>query len=267
MRTKKPLISIIMSVYNSEIHLDRAIESILDQTYKNIEFIIVNDGSTDKSLEIINKYILKDSRIVLIDHHNIGLTKSLNKAINLANGEYIARQDADDESITNRLEKQLHLLEKNEIDFVVSRVIKNNRISPRALILMFNKEEVFKAGNIFIHGTFFGKKEAFKNILYDERYIYAQDLKFIIDCFKRNIKIGYIKEPLYILNDIKTNISNTKKHEQDESVSLSLLNYFGDDKYFLFINKQQGFIRNFLKLLILIFMQIKGSLDAYKVIK
>ena len=54
MRTKKPLISIIMSVYNSEIHLDRAIESILDQTYKNIEFIIVNDGSTDKSLEIIN---------------------------------------------------------------------------------------------------------------------------------------------------------------------------------------------------------------------
>ena len=267
MRTKKPLISIIMSVYNAEIYLDRSIESILDQTYKNIEFIIVNDGSTDKSLEIINKYILRDSRIVLIDHHNIGLTKSLNKAINLASGEYIARQDADDESIINRLEKQLYLLEQYETDFVVSRVFKNNRICPRAFILIFNKEEVFKAGNIFIHGTFFGKKEVFKNILYDERYIYAQDFKFIIDCFRRNIKIGYIKESLYILNDIKTNISNTKKHEQDESVSSTLLSYFGDDKYFLFITKQHGFIRKVLKLLILFFMQIKGCVDAYKIIK
>ena len=97
MKNKRPLISAIMSVYNAEFYLDAAIKSILNQTYKNIEFIIVNDGSMDKSLEIINKYMIQDRRIVLIDHQNIGLTKSLNKAIKIANGKYIARQDADDE--------------------------------------------------------------------------------------------------------------------------------------------------------------------------
>ena len=90
-------ISIITSVYNNKETIKDAIESVLNQTYKNIEFIIVNDGSMDKSLEIINKYMIQDKRIVLIDHQNIGLTKSLNKAIKIANGKYIARQDADDE--------------------------------------------------------------------------------------------------------------------------------------------------------------------------
>jgi glycosyltransferase involved in cell wall biosynthesis len=267
MKNKRPLISVIMSVYNAEFYLDTAIKSILNQTYKNIEFIIVNDGSMDKSLEIINKYMIQDKRIVLIDHQNIGLTKSLNKAIKIANGKYIARQDADDESILNRFEKQLYLLERYNLDFVVSRAIKNKKIAPKAFLLNFNKEEIFKAGNIFIHGTFFAKKEVFKNIMYDEKYIYAQDFKFIVDCFRKNINIGYIKEPLYILNDMETNISNTKKDEQDKSVSNSLLSYFGDDKYFLFINKQYGIKKKVLKILILIFMQIRGCAVAYKNIK
>ncbi len=101
-----------MSVYNGQKHLREAIDSILNQTYENFEFIIINDGSTDTSEEIIKSY--KDSRIKLINNKkNLGLPASLNKAIKLSRGEYIARMDADDISEIERLEKQVEFMEKN----------------------------------------------------------------------------------------------------------------------------------------------------------
>jgi glycosyltransferase involved in cell wall biosynthesis len=92
-----PKISVIMSVYNNESYLKDSIESILKQTYKNFEFIITDDCSTDKSASIISDYDESDERINFIKNKkNIGLTKSLNKMIDLARGEYIARMDGDD---------------------------------------------------------------------------------------------------------------------------------------------------------------------------
>ena len=85
-----------MSVYNGELCLTEAIESILNQTFRDFEFLIINDGSTDSSWEIIQRYADKDQRIVPITQENIGLTKSLNKGILTAKGEFIARQDSDD---------------------------------------------------------------------------------------------------------------------------------------------------------------------------
>ncbi|OEZ33321.1 hypothetical protein AS144_05120 [Francisella endosymbiont of Amblyomma maculatum] len=89
-------ISVIMSVYNAEKYIAQAIESILQQSFKDFEFIIVNDGSTDNSLAIIKKYEEINSRIRIISRENRGIIYSLNEAIFLANGEYIARMDADD---------------------------------------------------------------------------------------------------------------------------------------------------------------------------
>jgi len=101
-----PVISVVMSVYNGKKYLRESIESILEQTCKKFEFIIVNDGSVDSSRDIILSY--DDPRVCLVDNEgNIGLTRSLNKAIGLSRCEYIARQDADDISIAERLEKQL----------------------------------------------------------------------------------------------------------------------------------------------------------------
>src|SRR3990170_6306785 len=101
-----PEITVLMSVYNGERFLREAIESILNQTYRDFEFLIINDGSTDSSREIILSY--NDPRIRLIDNElNIGLTRSLNKGLRLARGKYIARQDADDISFRKRLEKQV----------------------------------------------------------------------------------------------------------------------------------------------------------------
>lgn len=92
----KNLISIIVPVYNAEKYLSRCIESILNQTYKNIQLIIINDGSTDKSLEIIEKYAANDNRIVLVDKENTGVSDSRNRGLDIATGEYIGFVDADD---------------------------------------------------------------------------------------------------------------------------------------------------------------------------
>ena len=106
-----PDISVIMSVYNAEETVNYAIESILEQSFKNFEFIIINDGSTDKSETIIRNYV--DKRIKFISQSNVGLTKSLNKAIKISNGKYIARQDADEVSHYKRLEIQYNFLINN----------------------------------------------------------------------------------------------------------------------------------------------------------
>jgi len=102
-----PKVSVVMSVYNGEKYLKEAIESILDQTFIDFEFIIINDGSTDSSLNILKEFEQKDKRIKVISRENKGLVISLNEGVKLAQGEYIARMDADDVSDPKRLEKQL----------------------------------------------------------------------------------------------------------------------------------------------------------------
>jgi glycosyltransferase involved in cell wall biosynthesis len=106
-------VSVIMSVYNGAEFLDEAIRSILVQTYRDFEFIAIDDGSTDASLRILNHYAAGDKRIRVISRPNRGLTRTLNEAIQLAGGKYIARMDSDDVSMPRRLEQQVAFLEKN----------------------------------------------------------------------------------------------------------------------------------------------------------
>lgn len=104
----RPLVTIVMTVYNAGKFLKPAIDSILSQTYKNFEFIIINDGSTDNSEKVIKSYV--DPRIRFINQTNHGLAYSLNKGFSLARGEFIARMDQDDISLPSRLEKELQLI-------------------------------------------------------------------------------------------------------------------------------------------------------------
>jgi glycosyltransferase involved in cell wall biosynthesis len=103
-------VTVLMAVYNGECYLRETIDSILAQTSQDFEFLIINDGSTDSTQEIIQSY--DDPRIRLVDNeHNLGLARSLNKGLELAQGEFIARQDADDVSEPERLSKQVTFLE------------------------------------------------------------------------------------------------------------------------------------------------------------
>lgn len=142
-----------MGVYNGEKYIRESIESILNQTYKNFELIICDDGSKDKSLEIINEYQKKDNRIIVIKNEkNLGLAASLNNSIKMAKGEYIARMDCDDIAVENRLEKQVDFLDKHEEYAFVGSSVKlfdNNgvwgeRINPADLPkeLVFTKQPI-----------------------------------------------------------------------------------------------------------------------------
>ncbi len=109
---KVPRVSVLMSVYNGERFLRDSVESILGQTFTDFEFLILDDGSTDSTCEILEEYANKDARIVLVrNDRNLGLTRSLNKGLRLVRGEYLARQDADDISLPKRLEMQVKFLD------------------------------------------------------------------------------------------------------------------------------------------------------------
>lgn len=111
-----PKVSVIMGVYNvrNKNYLEKSINSILNQTYKNFEFIICDDGSTNETYKLINELIKNDDRCLLIQNkRNMGLAQTLNNCISIAKGEYIARMDDDDISIKERLEKQVIFLDEN----------------------------------------------------------------------------------------------------------------------------------------------------------
>ena len=111
---QKPLVSVLLPVYNGEKFLAQAIESILNQTLPDFELICINDGSTDKSLSILQKYAKKDKRIVILDNpKNMGMSASINHALPLTQGQYIARMDADDISLPFRFALQVAMLKAN----------------------------------------------------------------------------------------------------------------------------------------------------------
>lgn len=110
----EPLISVIMPVHNAQKYLETSIKSVLTQSYKNFQFIIVNDGSSDKSEKLIKRFQKKDKRIIVLHNKkNIGVTKSLNKALRQAKGKYVIRMDADDWSHPIRFKSQVKLMEMN----------------------------------------------------------------------------------------------------------------------------------------------------------
>lgn len=109
-----PLVSVLTPAYNAGSYLAQTIEGVLNQTYENFEFIIINDCSTDNTYEIAKSYAEKDRRVRLVDNkENLGIAGNRNKAISLAKGEYIVWQDADDISVPTRIEKQVAFMENH----------------------------------------------------------------------------------------------------------------------------------------------------------
>ena len=108
-----PIISVVMSVFNGQAFLSEAIESILGQTFRDFELLVVDDGSTDRTADILAGYASRDGRLRVLRHENKGLATSLNIGINLAKGGYIARMDADDAAMPHRLKEQVDFMERH----------------------------------------------------------------------------------------------------------------------------------------------------------
>ena len=175
-----PFVSVIMPVFNGEKYLNEAIESILNQTYTNFEFIIINDGSTDTSEEIILSY--KDSRIVYIKNpENYKLIQTLNIGFSLAKGRYIARMDADDISHPDRLQKQVQFLDVNEDYGLVGTGVNLFHGANKSQLLYHTDNASLKFALAFycpfIHPSIMLRKEVIKDmdVVFDSNYVHAED--------------------------------------------------------------------------------------------
>ena len=210
-------ISVLMSVYNDEKRVSKSIESILNQTFQDFEFLILDDCSTDNTYEICNYYAKKNQKIKLMkNHQNLGLTKSLNLLISESNYELIARQDSDDESFKQRLEIQLKIMEKHNLDACTTLATIDELKGTRPFLShLFPKKLIIKYKNPFIHGSLLIKKRVLENVgMYDEKFKFAQDYKLMFDLIRLNHKLKIINQPLYKLN-LKDNISTRNIKEQN----------------------------------------------------
>ena len=173
-----PKVSIIMPTYNGSQYIAEAIESAINQTYKDLEIIVVDDGSTDNTKEIVHGYIEKDKRIKYFYKPNGGVASACNFGIDKAQGDYIAYFEHDDISYPQRLEKQIEILEKRkEISFVYSPLEVFNENSEKTDIIESSCEELLEKGLFFKYllssslcanpGIMF-RKEITKTIRYDE---------------------------------------------------------------------------------------------------
>lgn len=206
----RPKISVLMSVYNGEAFIREAIESILQQTFKDFEFLIINDCSTDHSLDIILSY--NDSRIKVVNNQtNIGLTKSLNVGLKLALGKYIARIDADDFSYKDRLEMQFNYLEQNiEIGVLGTQAISNGRYFKYKTKLPLDdyliKWNLFFT-NPIVHPSAMFRKDILTAIGgYNEEKRVGQDYDLWIRLFFKT-KFANLEEPYLFLRRHDNNIS------------------------------------------------------------
>ncbi len=199
---QNPSVSVVMPVLNGEKYLSSSIKSVLEQTFRDFELIIINDGSTDKTEQIIKSF--NDPRIIYIKNDgNKGLAISFNIGINASNGKFIARMDADDICEKARFEKQLNFLESNpSVGIVGSSVIMIDEEGKKIKVLKREISHInIKWSSLFstpmFHPSVMGKTEIFKNNLYDEDFKNSEDYELWSRLlFSTNIIFANIKEPL-----------------------------------------------------------------------
>lgn len=172
--SQKPLVSVVMGVYNigNKTMLERAVNSILDQTYRNFEFIICDDASTDDTYKWLKEIAKRDKRIILLrNKKNYTLAITLNRCIYHSKGKYIARQDADDISEPERFRKQIEFLEQNShIDFIGSNCyLYNERQGKFSCRIMpeYPECEDFLFNSPFVHGSMIFRRECFNRYSYE----------------------------------------------------------------------------------------------------
>ena len=225
-------VSVIMAVYNTkEEWLRESIESILNQTFSDFEFIIINDGSSNNAEEIILSY--KDKRIKYIKQENQGLAKSLNNGLQIAQGEYIARMDSDDISLPSRFEKQVNFLDKNKEISILGTWFE---IFPETQIIKHPEKIDFLTLLKYCclgHPTVMFRREDFEkhNLKYNETFKAAQDYDLWSRAI-RYIKMANLQEVLLKYRWHNESITQTKAEIQQKNaqkVKQNMLDFLTDD--------------------------------------
>lgn len=238
---EEALISIIVPVYNVETYLSACLDSILDQSYKNLEIIVIDDGSTDFSLKIAETYSEKEDRIIVYSFPNAGLSEARNRGLEVATGEYVVFVDSDDLLLRNALHVMMEAMHSNPVDIVEGKIMKGELLGD------------FKNQNNY-HTVLYTPLEAITDVLYQKRLLPSMcgklfkrnlfdDLKFEkgilyedLNIFYRVLekckKILWIDFPVYFYRITEGSIVNTWKPQRLDvlKVTENLENYI-KEKY------------------------------------
>lgn len=217
------MISVIMSTYKEDERLLReSIESILNQTYRDFEYIIILDyPDNDVHKSVIEEYALKDDRIhFYINEKNMGLTDSLNRGLSLCHGEYIARMDADDISLPDRLERQMEYLEKNHYDLIggiTEMINENGSLLYSIKSVPTDPKKINKAlrySQCIAHPTWLGRKEVFeKNAGYRHMPL-CEDYDFTLRAVLNGFVVSNLNEAVLKYRMTSNSISRSNLFEQ-----------------------------------------------------
>lgn len=210
-----PTISVLMSVYNGERFLRKAVESILAQTFEDFEFIIINDGSSDGSSDILEEYASKDPRIILEEQENKGLIFSLNKGIDMARAPLIARMDADDIALPNRFQIQKDHMDQHPdivaLGGAIELIDENDNTFGKVQYPSQNSDMddyIYNRGSPLAHPAVMMRTETVKSLGgYRDAYKHAEDY----DLWLRMHKVGKI-------DNLQTTILKYREHTQKVSV-------------------------------------------------
>lgn len=201
-RRRSPRVSVILPAFNEEKYLERAVRSILSQTYRDFELIVLDDGSTDRTWEVLQRF--RDPRMLKVRLPHVGFRQALNRGFALARGEYIARMDADDESLPTRLEEQVKFLDANPSIHVLGTAVYLNdalRKERSLRIPPLDDREIRRSFALFIpicHGSVMMRREVLEVVGgYREDVVDAEDLDLWLRAAP-HFRFGNLEKPLYV---------------------------------------------------------------------
>jgi glycosyltransferase involved in cell wall biosynthesis len=231
-------VSVVMPAYNAEKYIAAAIESVLSQTFKDFELLVVDDGSTDRTQPIIDQYRRADERVVLLKNdQNLRLAKTLNRGIEAARGKYVARMDADDISLPERLEKQIDFLEKNSEVSIVGGTMEvvDEAGGKRGERRYWESDEEIRK-RIFLFSPFchpaimIRKAVLEKSGLYDPDYNPAEDYEFYLRVGIHS-KFANLADPLIKYRVISGSMTTSRLKEMELKTIKARKKFFDSPAY------------------------------------
>lgn len=210
----EPLISVVMPVFNAERYVQEAVQSILAQTITDFELIVINDGSTDGTLQLLQQLQAQDNRIVLVSRENRGLVATLNEGLALAQGQWIARMDADDIALPHRFERQLQWLERTDADICGTWVQVFGGTEKRVLMHPCSDAAIKIAlyfGSVIAHPTVMMRATAAQQLQYEPAWEKCEDYDLWQRAAQEHWKMANVPEVLLMYRVHEMQIS-TEAH-------------------------------------------------------
>lgn len=255
----KKMISIIVPIYNGKDYINRCVKSLLMQNYKNIEIILVDDGSVDSTLVQCRELEKQDSRIVVIHKKNEGVSAARNAALNYAHGEYITFCDIDDYVEKNIYTQMVYSMEASNCDIVICG--RYNVTEGRREAVVYGVEKEWDNNEAcrrcifdsYVMGSVWNKlftREVIENVRFDTSLEYCEDMLFLASVLKqKNIRVFYLNEPLYNYVQNSKSVTNSKSLLFDKNGELKyivamnkILNLYSDEPHISNLIKTRIFL-------------------------